>query len=326
MKRPLYIAAAVIVSAFIVVPLYCYGLLYSQASNFEGPVTIEIKKGASFAAITRTLVEAGLIESETGFKLAARITGAHRDIKAGEYELLAPLSPMELIRALASGRVKFHSITFPEGYTISDIARELGEQSVVEPEEFSARASDESFIRSLGLEAESLEGYLFPDTYKFTRPWPTDDILTTMTARFKEVYALAAREKGLLPDLTMNEIVTLASMIEKEAGMVEEMGLISAVFHNRLRRRIALASDPTVIYGIKDFNGNLTRRDLRTPTPYNTYLIRGLPPGPIASPGKAVVRLARNRASRGRPTSILSRVTTAPTTSQRASGSTTGRR
>ncbi len=297
MKRTIYIIIGLAVAALIIMPSYYYSLLYTPASRDGKNVTITIKSGSNFPAITRTLISAGILKNAKGFKLAARIKRAHRNIKAGEYELSGSMTPLEVLKAMTTGKVKYYSITFPEGYSIKEMAKTLDNAGIVRSEEFIEKARKEFLVEKLGFEGKSFEGYLFPDTYKFTKPMDAAEIIHMMTGKFNQVYGAAHKEKTKELGLTVSELITLASIIEKETGVTEEMPLISAVFHNRLRRGIALQSDPTVIYGIKDFNGNITKRDLRTKTAYNTYTFRGLPPGPIANPGRNAIEAALNPAN-----------------------------
>ena len=163
----------------------------------------------------------------------------------------------------------------------------LGTQSA-----FTTLAHDPNFCTSLGIDSDNLEGYLFPDTYFFEKGMPPETILATMVTRFQKVFVPAWKNRARQRGLSVHQVVTLASIIEKETGTPDERALISSVFHNRLKRNMRLQSDPTVIYGISNFNGNLTRKDLKTPSPYNTYIIKGLPPGPIANPGRLAMEAA----------------------------------
>jgi UPF0755 protein len=256
---------------------------------------VVVERGASFRVVATTLHEAGLVRDVDNFMFAARLMRADRRTKAGEYEFSPSMAPIDILRMLVKGEIKSHPVTIPEGHSIKEIAGVLKEAGLIQDSAaFIERAN--TFTAVLGFEAASLEGYLFPDTYAFTKAMGVDEIISMMTARFKAVYFKefdgAAREKGM----TLNEVVTLASIIEKETGAGDERPLISAVFHNRLKSRIRLQSDPTVIYGIKDFDGNLTKKHLRTRTPYNTYRFHGLPPGPIANPGAAAIEAAINPA------------------------------
>jgi UPF0755 protein len=252
-----------------------------------------ILRGSTFQEVVHVLDEEGLLRSPTRFYLMARILGIAERVKAGEYELSTAMIPSMILHKLITGDVVKYRVTFPEGYTVRQIAVRLAERGIIdEQEEFLSVAFSSDFAASLGIAGDSVEGYLFPDTYLFSKEVAPAEVIKTMVENFKRVYtpdfSLRAAELGM----TDREVVTLASIIEKETGLAEERPLVSAVFHNRLRRGISLCSDPTVIYGIVGFDGNLTKRDLEKVTPYNTYLIRGLPPGPIANPGRSSILAA----------------------------------
>lgn len=269
--------------------------LYAEtpvAAPGGGEQVLTIRPGESFRSIARNLFQKGLIRSPARFRLYARFSGHHRALKAGEYSFRGENSPRQILDRLVEGRVKLYRITIPEGYTVQQIAGLVAAAGLSEKETFAAAANDPERARQKGIEAESLEGYLFPDTYHFPRGSALEDILDAMVQRFEAVMTDERRAKAEAIGFSVHEVVTLASIIEKETGEPSERPLISSVFHNRLRKNMRLQTDPTVIYGIPDFDGNLTRKHLRTPGPYNTYLNKGLPPGPIASPGEAAIDAA----------------------------------
>ncbi len=193
---------------------------------------------------------------------------------------------------LVTGRGIFQTVTIPEGLTVKEIAELLEKMQIVSGDKFIAEAGNTNLLATLGLNEKGLEGYLFPSTYHFTPSTPEKDIIVTMAEQFRKVSLPVLNQRGGMTSLTSHEILTLASIIEKETGIESERPLVSAVFHNRLQRQMPLQSDPTVIYGLKNFNGNLTRKNLQEPTPYNTYRITGLPPGPICNPGLSSIRAA----------------------------------
>jgi UPF0755 protein len=202
------------------------------------------------------------------------------------------MSPRDILERMAKGLVRLHRLTIPEGLTLSQIAGQIEKAGLARAEDILQRAHDPAYVRAMGIAAPSLEGYLFPETYFFPRSVTADGVITAMLQAFRAAFSPEWQQRALALGLTMHEAVTLASIIEKETGDPSERPLISSVFHNRLKRGMRLETDPTVIYAIPDFNGNLTRKHLETPTPYNTYLIRGLPPGPIANPGKEALKAA----------------------------------
>ncbi|MFH1886079.1 MAG: endolytic transglycosylase MltG [Pseudomonadota bacterium] len=260
-------------------------------------VMVEIPRGQPFFATVRVLSEKGLVDRPRAFRLLARLTGSGARVQAGEYALSSSMSPLDILAALANGRVVLHRLTVPEGLRMTQVAALVGEAGLCPAKAFLARATDPAFARSLGVEADSLEGFLFPETYRFPRPEAPERVLAAMAAELSRVFIPDWEARAAELGMTRREVVTLASIIEKEAARADEQPIISSVFHNRLAKKMPLQADPTVIYGIENFNGNLTRKDLETPTPYNTYVHRGLPPGPIANPGRGALWAALNPAA-----------------------------
>ena len=263
-----------------------------------GPVKIiDIPDGASFRQVAALLKREGVIASQWAFLLLGKLTAADRKILAGEYALHSGMRPPDILADMQNGRVVLHSVTIPEGLTAVQIADLLEQKGLAEKGEFIGLVHDRNFIRSLSLETASLEGYLFPDTYRFPRGEKVRDVIQTMVAGLWRVFTPELQTRAREVNMTPHQVLTLASLIEKETSVGEERALVSSVFHNRLKRRIPLQSDPTVIYGLAAFNGNLTKRDLAVASPYNTYRVAGLPPGPIAGPGADSIRAALYPAS-----------------------------
>jgi UPF0755 protein len=202
------------------------------------------------------------------------------------------MRPLEILDRFRRGLVVLHPVTIPEGYSVRQIAEVLRGAGIGDPEELLGLAESPAFISELGLDVPTLEGYLFPDTYGLPRNISTADIVRRMVGRFQETYQSVWANRAAELGLTRHQVVTLASIIEKETGSGIERPIISAVFHNRLRLRMPLQSDPTVIYPIKNFDGNLRKVDLVRDNPYNTYRRRGLPPGPIGNPGREALEAA----------------------------------
>lgn len=259
-------------------------------------VVFQIERGAPLASITRDLEEQELIRSAAALEWYARIHDLGTRLRAGEYELSAALSSVEILGRLIAGPVKTYPVSLPEGLRVEQIAARLADAGLSDASAIERIALDPDSAAEFGVEGPTLEGYLFPETYRFPHGMEPAEVIRVLVDHFlalwKEIEPLA-RERGL----SMREVVTLASIIEKETGAAAERPLIASVFHNRLRRGMRLESDPTTIYGIADFDGNLRRVHLEDETnPYNTYQISGLPPGPIANPGAdslwAVVRPA----------------------------------
>jgi len=257
-----------------------------------GPRTVDIPSGAGLGAIASELHEAGIVSNRWLFVLLALSAGAETRLKAGEYEFKPGLTPRQVLEMIEAGRVKPHLVTLQEGWTVAQMAEAIGRLGIVPAASLLALARDPAFARRLGVPGQTLEGYCFPDTYAFTRGMSAEAILKKLVARFREVYAeeTAGLDGDGASGLDPYEVVTLASIVEKETGVPGERPLIASVFLNRLHRGMRLQSDPTVIYGIPDFDGNLTREHLARPGPYNTYVRAGLPPGPIANPGREALR------------------------------------
>ena len=266
----------------------------SPAGFDQKEETFVVKKGSGLKSVAIELERKKLIKSKDLFIFWALLKGGSRDIKAGEYSLNQSMSPVTIFTILASGAVKTHPLTIPEGLAAEQIADILAQKGLVDKGEFMALAMDINLAASYHIDGQSLEGYLFPDTYLLSRDMGARQIIDLMIKRFWDIFSNL--KKGHETPMSLWEIVTLASIVEKETGLAEERPLIASVFLNRLERRMRLESDPTVIYGLKDFDGNLTKKDLQSPSPYNTYRNRGLPPGPIANPGRESLKAVINPA------------------------------
>ncbi len=257
---------------------------------------VEIPEGASFKDVSNLLGEKGLIMSPFWFRLLGKVQDADRKVKPGEYDLHTAMRPAEILNMLVTGKVIKYTVLVQEGFTARQIGKLLDEARIVKEADVARLVSDPLFIKSLGVDGPTLEGYLFPDTYYFPRRAKAEEVVKAMVAGFRQAYTPEMQARAASIGMTERQVMTLASIIEKETGQDEERPLISAVFHNRLKRKVPLQSDPTVIYGITNFNGNLTRADLMRRTPFNTYTSTGLPPGPIASPGSKSIIAALNPA------------------------------
>lgn len=273
--------------------------LYGMARFASQPIstvqkhqTVHIRTGQDLGTTAVMLFDKGLITSVFKFKVLARYHGIERQLKAGEYVLSPHMSPNEIILSLVEGKVRLYRLTVPEGYAIYQIGELVEKNLGGNREAFIKAATDASFARQMKIDGTTFEGYLFPDTYYFPKETSSRAVIKTMVNHFWTVFTPEWEKRAVSIGLTVHEVVTLASMIEKETGDGAERPIISSVFHNRLKKRMRLASDPTVIYGIPDFDGNLTRKHLRTVTPYNTYATAGLPLGPIANPGKLSLEAA----------------------------------
>jgi peptidoglycan lytic transglycosylase G len=279
-----------VVLFFLAIALCLAGWLASYAwQKAEGErsetVTVIIPMGTSVRQISKILGDGCLVDDDVRFLILARYLGLSAKLQAGEFALHQGQTPGELLRELASARPIQHVVTIPEGLTIDDIAGIFASGGWCDRDEFIQLAKDPEFLKSLDLASKAnLEGYLYPDTYHLTRNGHSAaDFLRMLVHRFFVVWQ--GLEVGAPTALSSYEVLILASMVEKETGRASERPLIASVFLNRLQKRMRLQSDPTVIYGLEDFSGNLTRNHLRSPSPYNTYTLDRLPAGPICNPG-----------------------------------------
>jgi UPF0755 protein len=289
--RALLVPAALLLAAALAVALAVVELGRPGPPR-PTPVTLTVEEGERFAEIAEDLRRQGVLRHPLPLVLWARLAGRDREVHWGEYLITTPLSPLELLARLTGPPDPLHPVTVPEGFTMREIVQLLATSGFGSEESFLCLLEDPEFLAANELPPSGVEGYLFPDTYSFPLATPQERILRAMVRRFREVtgptYVLRAQAVGL----SEHEAVTLASLIEEETGHGEERPLVAAVFLNRLRRGMPLQSDPTVIYGRGRPDRRLTRADLRRPTPYNTYTIPGLPPAPIASPGRAALEAA----------------------------------
>ena len=294
--------AWVVVAALLAGGLAAYGAkrLYDRADEayrgYEGgEVFVDIPPGTPTAEIGRRLAAAGVVRDETTFRLALWRSGRDRGLQAGEYRFALPLSAMAVVDAIADGRVHLLPITFPEGLTRREMAERYERSGFGSAEAFLAASTRVELVADLDPDAADLEGYLFPETYSLPRGATADDLVEAMVAQFRRVFDDDLLAQAAARGLGVREVVTLASLIRRETGLDEERPVVSAVFNNRLDRRMLLQCDPTVIYALELaglYDGNLTRDNLRFDSPYNTYVYPGLPPGPIGAPNGDDLRAA----------------------------------
>lgn len=262
------------------------------------PVLYEVVKGANIGTISHELESKGLVKHWYSLYYLSKFRSKTDDqlkILAGEYELNAALRPAQILDILIGGKIVKHDVTIPEGLALADLPNAIAKSGLVTAEEVKAALANRTLLADLGVPATTLEGFVFPETYSFSRPVTADEIIKRMVSEWKtrmdsDISGWKQRASEL--GLSTVQLMTLASIIEKETGDKTERPVISSVFHNRMRIGMPLQSDPTVIYGIKNFNGNLTKEDLKTQSPYNTYLNTGLPPSPICNPGIESIRAA----------------------------------
>ncbi|HTV02494.1 MAG TPA: endolytic transglycosylase MltG [Luteitalea sp.] len=295
MKRVALLLLAVLLFGAVGAYVWVSRRVSAPFAGFSGEQFVEIPPGESTAGIGRRLVAAGVIADEWTFRLAVRWHGAGRSLKAGEYRFAEALPPAAVIDRLAKGDVYLVPLTIPEGLTAEEMAKLFEQAGFGSAREFVAAARDAAAIKDVDGEADTLEGYLFPDTYHLPRKTDAAAMVARMVRRFETVFDEGMRARAKASGLTVRQLMSLAALVEKETARGDERPLVAAVYHNRIRVGMPMQADPTVIYAMKRagrWNGNITKADLQFDSPYNTYRYPGLPPGPIASPGKAAIEAA----------------------------------
>ena len=289
MKRAAALLVVVIVLGASYAAIQYYWL--SPAEKFAPPREVTIEKGESFHQIARALAEAGVVRSELVLRLYGRVSRTASEIKPGDYAFKGAERIPDVMRHLVRGDFIVVTITIPEGLTVHEIAERVAETGLVCEDEFERAARDGAIVRALGLMPLGAEGYLFPATYKFSPHATIDDVLAAMLARFYQILTPEVEERMFEQGLDPRRLVTMASIVEKEAKAPAERPLIAGVFYNRLRLGMPLQSDPTAEYeldGAKETAVNA----VHTVSAFNTYDFTGLPPGPIANPGLKSIEAA----------------------------------
>lgn len=289
-----------LLSCVVVAVFGAWLFIYANApidSGKAATVLVDIPTGSSFIKATEILDHAGLVNNKPLFYSLAVLKKANRVIRAGEYEFTTSLSPSELVNKLIRGDVKKYSVIIYEDDSLKDVVARLKESKLIDEKIFLELAEDKEFLSSLGIRGPSIEGYLFPDTYFLNRSMTTKQIMKMMVNCFWMKISPEMIHQAAKKGLTLHQFVTFASLIGKESGYSAEKPMIAAVFYNRLKRGMPLQSDPTAVYDLQNFNGKVLRRHYRRESPYNTYVIRGLPPGPIANPGLDSFRAVLNPAA-----------------------------
>lgn len=257
---------------------------------------IEVSKKSTLSDIAKSLSEKGIIEDEVAFRWLGRLTRRGAKLRQGEYAVSASLSPFQIYEILTSGKSVTHSFTIPEGSNMYEIADAIEAKGIGEKTRFIENCKNRAKLKEFGIDdqdAVSFEGYLFPDTYAYNKFSKTDELMHQMVRKFISLWGEKEKSRARQLGMTRYQVLTLASIIEKETGARSERPLISGVFHNRLKKRMRLQSDPTTIYGIWErYSGNLHRSDLLESTPYNTYTVAALPLGPIGNPGRESIEAA----------------------------------
>lgn len=287
-----FMSISIAIAAVIV--FFGYQLLKAPVNTDKTEVVFDVSPGTSLTQIANDLQTRGLIRHSKAFQVYAKSKGLAAKFKVGEYSLNSAMTPDQIMNVLVSGKSIARSVTIAEGLNIFDIADIFEKNGIGTRDEFMKLVNDRVFIKSvLNEELKSLEGYLFPETYKVTKFEGTRSVVTQMVNRFLSVwkeFEPIAKQKGW----TRNQVVTFASIVEKETGASFERPIVSSVFHNRIQKKMRLQTDPTILYGMALKQGkmptNITKNDLITPAPYNSYTNAGLPPTPISNPGKEALR------------------------------------
>jgi len=301
MKRLLGILVLVICVAAGGAAWWLYRGINTPFKGYDTPEQfVDIPQGSGSVAIAKRLADAGIIRDVGSFRAALWLTGEGRRLQAGEYRFDHPLSARQVADKIARGEIYVRPITFPEGLTMKQMAALYESKGFGPAKDFLTAAKNVALVSAIDTEAKDLEGYLFPDTYNLKRKEGAEQLVPRMVTAFMKAMTPELLERADARGLTVRQLVTLASIVEKETGNKQERPLVAAVYANRLRIGMPLQCDPTVIYALDRagrYNGNLTHENLQYDSPYNTYRYPGLPPGPIASPGRASIEAAANPAA-----------------------------
>lgn len=285
-NRNKIILAYSIGGALFVVFGFVYGIFFRPNLFDPSPAFITVSRGQSFSSVADSLMQNGIISGTTTFKIAGRLLGVTQRMRIGRYSFLSGANNYEMLTAMEGGKSVATSITLREGVRTILYARWLQRNIGIDSAKFMQYFYDTSMIGIYPHHATSLEGYLMPNTYNFF--WQDDEkqVVQRLITEFREFFVDSLQRRTKALGMTLNEVMTMASIIEWEAVYDDERPVISGVYYNRLKRRMKLQADPTVLYAVSDFPKRLTTKDLRTESPYNTYIHYGLPPGPINNPGK----------------------------------------
>lgn len=288
-KHRTLIVAALLILLLIPAGRFCVFLMFPAGSGTRQEI-VELGRGRTLRAVAVELQSRGIISSAKLFTLYARLQGGDARVKAGTYQFSDGMRPGEILSKMVAGEIYQRLFALPEGYSSYQAAEMLEKRGIFRKEQFLRACRDPKLLAELGINAQSAEGYLFPGTYNILPGRTEQEVVREMVLRQKQFLEEDLGRQGSKVLLSTHDILTLASMVEKEAVLPAEKPLIAAVFHNRLRLGMRLQSDPTALYGVRAFSGKVTRSDILRPSPYNTYLIPGLPPGPIGNPGKEAIQ------------------------------------
>ncbi len=272
---------------------YMHDLFFVPVTTIGGnKVLVEIKKGKSFREVGQELVSKGVLKNARALELLVRLKAKGKQINEGEYEVSSSMTPGQMLDKLLSGDVYLRTVSVFPGSSVWEIGKLLEAQGIISETEFNAALSSPDLLKQAGIRAESFEGYFFPGTYSFSRVDTPRQIIWRMMEEAEKHWPLEFTEKADKLELSRHEVLTLASIIQKEASNVEDMSLVSSVFHNRTGVGMKLEADSTVIYGLTNFSGTLSEDDLKNQHLYNTHFYYGLPPGPICNPSVEAIQAA----------------------------------
>ncbi len=279
-----------VATASLTIIIHFYIALFVPPSREKVWKEVQVTEGMSFKAISAELRKEGIIRYRGYFDIIGRLQGISRKVRVGYYGFSTNMSLWEVLDALRKGKIIEYEVVIPEGYNIYQIGWTLsGTPLITDPQQFISLVKNKNYVHSLGIEADTLEGYLFPDTYYLPKGIKLEEIPKRMVQRYKAVFGDTYRNRAQELGFSEHQILTLASIVEKEAKVPSERKLIAAVYLNRLKKGMRLQADPTTVYGTKAWVTKVVSSDLRRPSPYNTYLHKGLPPGPIANPGEGAI-------------------------------------
>lgn len=290
-----FIGIVAVVVVGILLAFYSLVLFWPQGNPYDS-VKVTIPKGASLKEVSASLQDKNVIRNERSFLLAVKTLGYEKDIPAGRFKLVKASTNFDIIDQLVNGIHVNKRVTILEGWTITVIAKELEEKLGMDPQAFEDACQNKLLLWKWGIEGESVEGYLFPDTYRFSEDETPQEIIGRMIEEYKKNVTDDLRQEMVDKRITETEVLILASIIEGEAIHDQERSIISGVYHNRLRMGMRLQADPTIQYIVEGAPRRLLNKDLKIESPYNTYLHYGLPPGPINNPGIESIRAALNPA------------------------------
>ena len=284
-------ATFIIATAILTTVIHFYIALFVPPTREKAWKEVQVTEGMSFKAISGVLQKEGIIRYRSYFEIIGRLQGISRKVRMGYYGLGSHMSMWEVLEALRKGKIIEYEVVIPEGYNLYQIGWTLTGTPLIssDPDDFIDVATNKKLARDLGVDADRLEGYLFPDTYYLPKGITVQDIARRMVQRYKDMFTDDMRKRAKDLGYTEHQVITIASIVEKEAKIAAERKLIAAVYHNRLKIGMKLQADPTAVYGLRAWITKVSAKDLKRKTPYNTYLHKGLPPGPIANPGRGAI-------------------------------------